>query len=249
MTEASALPRPGYEVAYHHLPGAAPGVLFCGGFKSDMTGTKALALEAWCAHQGHACTRFDYLGHGASGGRFEDGTISRWRDDALAVLDTVTQGPQVVVGSSMGGWIALLLARARATRVAGLVLLAPAPDFTQPLLASLDATQRAALARDGMLRRPSAYSEEPYVFTRALLEDGARMSVLDAPLKLGCPVRILHGMQDQDVPWPRSVTLAEHIHSPDLCLTLVRHGDHRLSTAPDLARLNAAVAELLATGP
>jgi pimeloyl-ACP methyl ester carboxylesterase len=238
------LDRPGYRLAYARRAGGAPGVMFCGGLRSDMTGSKALALEAWCTQAGRACVRFDYMGHGTSGGRFEDATLTTWYADALAVLDTLTDGAQVLVGSSMGGWIALLLARARPERIAGLVLIAPAPDFTRALVEALDPDARAALARTGRIERPSAYGPEPYVFTRALLEDGERYCLLDAPLRLRCPVHVVHGTADPDVPWERSLRLLERLEAPEVLITLVKDGDHRLSTPADLERLQRAVAAL-----
>jgi pimeloyl-ACP methyl ester carboxylesterase len=239
------LDRGPYRLAYRRLSGNTPGVMFCGGFMSDMTGSKATALAAHCATQGRAFLRFDYAGHGASGGRFEDGTISQWRDDALAALDGLTDGPQVVVGSSMGGWIALLLALARPRRVRGLVLLAPAPDFTQIIIdRELSPAERERLQRDGRIERPSEYSEQPYVITRRLIEDGHRHRLLDAPIALSCPVRIVHGMRDSDVAWQQSITLLERLQGEDSHLTLLKNGDHRLSGEADLARLTGLVEAL-----
>lgn len=250
MNEPSRfIERPRHRVAFHHRAGQTPGLLLCGGFRSDMSGTKALALDAHCAAAGRMYTRFDYLGHGESGGNFAEGTLGVWRDDALAVLDTVTSGPQVVVGSSMGGWIALLLARARPERVHGLVLIAPAPDFTRQLQAGLSDAERQALARTGQLERASVYSDEPYVFTRALLEDGERHCLLDAPVQLPCPVHILHGTADADVAWQRSLELLERLRAPEVLVTLVKDGDHRLSTPADLARLCSAAEELCLRPP
>jgi pimeloyl-ACP methyl ester carboxylesterase len=229
-------------IAYDRITGRQPGVMFCGGFMSDMTGSKASALAAHCAAHNRAFVRFDYSGHGASDGRFVDGSIGLWRDQALAVLDILTTGPQVIVGSSMGGWIALLLALARPERVRGLVLLAPAPDFTQAIWDDeLAATERERLQRDGFVERPSEYSTEPYVITRQLIEDGRRHLLLGQPIEVRCPVRILHGMRDSDVPWRRSVTLIEQLQGEDATLTLLKSGDHRLSTPEDLARLTATV--------
>lgn len=229
-------------IAYDRLPGREPGVMFCGGFMSDMSGSKASALAAHCADRGCAFVRFDYSGHGASGGRFVDGSIGLWRDQALAVLDALTTGPQVIVGSSMGGWIALLLALARPERVRGLVLLAPAPDFTQAIWdEELNAAERERLLADGYIERPSEYSAEPYVITRQLIEDGRRHLLLDQPIEISCLVRILHGMHDSDVPWQRSITLVERLSGADVTLTLLKNGDHRLSGAGDLKRLTAVV--------
>ncbi len=240
------LPRPdGNDIAYAKSAGRAPTVVFLGGFRSDMTGTKALALEAWARRRGQAFVRFDYLGHGQSSGRFEDGTIGRWLDDSLAVLDRLTEGPLVLVGSSMGGWLSLLAARARPERLAGLVLIAAAPDFTERLLlGGLSAEDRATLERDGRLERPSQYSPEPSVFTWKLIEEGRRHLLLDRPLALPCPVRLLHGQADPDVPWQYSLEIAQHLDAPDVVTTFIKGGDHRLSTPADIARLVATVEEL-----
>ena len=236
-------------IAYDCIAGREPGVVFCGGFMSDMTGSKASALAAHCAAHDRAFVRFDYSGHGASNGRFVDGTVGRWRDQALAVLDNVAAGPQVVVGSSMGGWIALLLALARPERVRTLVLLAPAPDFTQAIWdQELDPAERERLLADGRIERPSEYSAEPYVITRQLIEDGRRHLLLDKPIDIRCPVRILHGMRDSDVAWQRSITLVERLSGTDVTLTLLKTGDHRLSGAADLQRLTAVVDALCESG-
>lgn len=224
-----------------------PAVMFCGGFRSDMTGTKAQRLESFCRRTGQACIRFDYTGHGASGGDFAEGTIGRWRDDALTVLDRATEGPVILVGSSMGAWIAVLLALARPERVAGLVTVAAAPDFTEDLIwARLTEAERAALARDGALLVPSRYDENPYPYTRALIEDGRRHLVLRGTVPVAVPARLFHGMADQDVPWEQSRRLAEALASTDVRLTLVKDGDHRLSRERDLVLMEEAVAELTA---
>ncbi|MBM3585787.1 MAG: alpha/beta hydrolase [Alphaproteobacteria bacterium] len=244
MTLAPAfLDRPdGQRVAYHRLAGRGPGVVFLGGFMSDMTGTKALALEEHCRTAGRAFVRFDYLGHGASSGRFEDGTIGRWADDALAVLDALTEGPLVLVGSSMGGWIMLLAARARPDRVAGLAGIAAAPDFTEDLLwGAWDEPTRARLLRDGHIRVPSLYGAAPYTITRELVEEGRAHRLLGAPIPIRCPVRLLQGMVDLDVPWATALRLAERLESKDVTVTLIKDGDHRLSREQDLTRLMAMV--------
>jgi pimeloyl-ACP methyl ester carboxylesterase len=244
MTPAPAfLDRPdGQRVAYHRRAGRGPGVVFLGGFMSDMTGTKALALDDHCRATGRAFVRFDYLGHGASSGRFEDGTIGRWADDALAVIDALTEGPQVLVGSSMGGWIMLLAALARPDRVAGLVGIAAAPDFTEDLLwAAWDEPTRARLSRDGHIRVPSLYGEAPYTISRALIEEGRARCLLGAPIPIRCPVRLLQGMADPDVPWRTALRLAERLESTDVTVTLIKDSDHRLSRDQDLARLMAVV--------
>jgi pimeloyl-ACP methyl ester carboxylesterase len=240
------LQRPdGNVVAYARTAGRMPTVVFLGGFRSDMTGTKAMALEAWAHATGHAYLRFDYLGHGQSSGRFEDGTIGRWRDDSLEAIDRLTEGKLVLVGSSMGGWLSLLVAAARPERLAGLVLIAAAPDFTERMLfEKLSAGDRATLEREGRLERPSQYSSEPSVFTWKLIEEGRNHLVLDKPLVLPCPVRLLHGQSDPDVPWEHSLQIARHIEAPEVITTFVKGGDHRLSTPADIARLIATVEEL-----
>ncbi|MDP7547509.1 MAG: alpha/beta hydrolase [Alphaproteobacteria bacterium] len=227
----------GTRIAYHHTPGSAPGVLFCGGFMSDMTGTKALALEDACKKTGRSYTRFDYRGHGQSGAEFESGTIGLWAEDALAVLDQVAQGPQIIVGSSMGGWIMLLLARARPDRIAGLVGIAPAPDFVLAMWDDFPDQIKATLQRDGVYYAPSEYSEEPYAITLRLIEEGRQHLVLQDPLKVDYPVRILHGMADPDVPWRRSLEIVERLQGDDIVVTFSKSGDHRLSEPGDIARL------------
>ena len=238
--------RLGGRLAWARLPGAQPGVVFLPGFRSDMQGAKALALREHCAARGRALLRFDYSGHGDSAGRFEDGTIGQWAADAIAIFDALTEGPQFLVGSSMGGWIALLLARARPERIAGLVGIAPAPDFTETLMwPAFDEAQRATILRDGVLRLPSQYGE-PTPITRALIEDGKRQNVLDAPIPLACPVRILQGMQDPDVPWRHALRLVEALAGGDVRLHLIKDGDHRLSRPEDLRLLAETLDSLLA---
>jgi len=237
---------PGVSIAYHRFAGKSPGVVFLGGFMSDMTGTKALALEAFCRARGQAFLRFDYQGHGASSGRFEDGTIGSWADDALAAVGRLTDGPQILVGSSMGGWIALLTALKLAPRIAGLVGIAAAPDFTEDLMwAVFPAEKREALQRNGVVYEPSQYGEKPYGITYELIRDGRRHLLLRDPLRLRCPVRLLHGMLDPDVPWQRSLRLADKLESANVRVTLVKDGDHRLSRDQDLALLCRTVEELL----
>jgi pimeloyl-ACP methyl ester carboxylesterase len=245
-SRAERLARPdGNFVAYARTAGRAPTIVFLGGFRSDMTGTKAVALEDWARRGGRAFLRFDYLGHGQSSGRFEDGTIGRWLDDALAAIDALTTGKLVLVGSSMGGWLSLLVALRRRERLAGLVLIAAAPDFTERLLLEgLSPEDRATLERDGRLERPSQYSPEPSVFTWRLIEEGRDHLLLDKKLSLPCPVRLLHGQSDPDVPWEYSLRIARQLEAPDLVTTFVKGGDHRLSTPADIARLIATVKEL-----
>jgi pimeloyl-ACP methyl ester carboxylesterase len=235
----------GVGLAWARHEGTGPMVVFLPGFRSDMTGDKATALAAFCAERRHAMLRFDYSGHGISGGRFEDGTIGRWADDALAVIDRLTQGPLVLVGSSMGGWIALLAALARSDRVAALIGVAAAPDFTETLMwQAMSSEQRAVLMRDGVLQRPSEYGE-PYPITRALIEDGRTRLLLNAPIALDCPVRLLHGQDDPDVPWELALRIAEQLTGPDVQVILVKDGDHRLSRPRDLALLCGTLAALL----
>ena len=234
----------GTRIAYHHSAGKAPGVIFCGGFMSDMTGTKALALEAACQTSGRSYTRFDYRGHGQSDAEFEDGTIGLWAGDALAVLDQVTEGPQVIVGSSMGGWIMLLLARARPDRVAGLVGLAPAPDFVLRMWEDFSDEIKATLQRDGVYRAPSEYSEDPYAITMNLIDEGRNHLVLQETLAVDYPVRILHGMADPDVPWRQSLEIVERLQGDDIVVTFSKSGDHRLSEPGDIARLIDTVESL-----
>ncbi|MBY3753853.1 alpha/beta hydrolase [Azospirillum formosense] len=238
-------------IAYRHTPGRdpeglAPGVMFLGGFMSDMTGAKALALEAWAAGEGLSFTRFDYQGHGASSGRFDEGTIGLWADDALAVLDRVTVGPQILVGSSMGGWMMLLTALRRPERVAGLVGIAAAPDFTEDLMWDLfDESVRREIMEAGRWLRPSDYGPEPQPITRALIEDGRNHLLLRQPIALDKPVRLLHGMADPDVPWQVSLTLADRLSSADVRVTLVKDGDHRLSRDQDIDLLCRTVADMV----
>ena len=237
----------GVELAWRRRAGRGPGVVFLGGFNSDMTGTKAEELSAFCAAEGRAFLRFDYSGHGASGGRFVDGTIGRWAEDAACALDRLTEGPQVLVGSSMGGWIALLLALRRPGRVAALVGIAAAPDFTARIVETLPAEAREAIAREGVWRRPSGYGD-PYPITRALLEEGERHMLLSGgrPIPISAPVRLLHGQRDPDVPWGLSLRVAEAVASQDVQVALVKDGDHRLSRPQDLALLRRTLGALLA---
>ncbi len=237
----------GLRIAYARSAGRPPGIVFLGGFRSDMTGTKATALEAWARRRRRAYVRFDYRGHGLSEGVFEDGTIGSWRDDALAVLDQATEGPQVLVGSSMGAWIALLVACARPERVAGMLGVAAAPDFTRRLLQTeFGADRRAALERTGQVVVPSAYSETGYVITKNLLEEAEQHTLLDGPIPVRSPVRLLHGMRDEAVPHETSLQLAELLEADDVQITLVPDGDHRLSGPSDLDRLTRTLDELVA---
>ncbi|WP_323715802.1 alpha/beta fold hydrolase [Paracoccus aminovorans] len=246
MTEFLNGPQ-GRRIACNRLDGQGPCVVFLGGFRSDMQGTKAIWLEDWARARGRAFLRLDYSGHGESSGAFEDGCIGDWLADAQAVLDRV-EGPVVLVGSSMGGWISLLLARAMPERLAGLVTIAAAPDFTEAgFWAGMDAGQREALLREGRVLRPSDY-DEPYVITRRLIEDGRRHLVLDRPLALPFPVRFLQGTADADVPMSWALDLLEHAEGPDMRLALVKGADHRFSTPGCLEMIGAAVDEVLARG-
>jgi pimeloyl-ACP methyl ester carboxylesterase len=239
----------GSRLAYRRLPGAAPGVLFCGGYTSDMTGTKATALERFCRDHGRACTRFDYSGHGASSGEFADGTIGEWAEDALAILDRATAGPIVLVGSSMGGWIMLLVALARPERVRGLIGIAAAPDFTEDLLLpQATPAQRRALADQGYWMQASAYGQS-YPVTRRLIEEARAQLVLRGPIPIWCPVHLLHGQRDPDVPWQTALRLAERLESDDVTIELIKAGDHRLSSEHDLARLMGAVQRIAESTP
>lgn len=227
------------------MGGREPEVLFLGGFASDMTGTKALRLEAHCLGLGRAFTRFDYRGHGSSSGAFQDGTIGAWADDALAVLDRVVEGPAVLVGSSMGGWIMLLLALARPERVKGLIGIAAAPDFTERLMRdAMTPEEVAVLERDGVLFQPSAYGD-PLPITRRLIGEGCQHLVLGGPLPIGCPVHLLHGAADPDVPFELGLELMGRLASRAVTLELIKDGDHRLSREADLRRLTAALDRML----
>ena len=248
MTEVTGfLERPGgHRLAWRRVAGGGSTVVWLGGFRSEMNGTKAQAVADWAAAAGRAFLRFDYFGHGESSGAFADGTISRWRDDALAVLDELTAGDLVLVGSSMGGWMACLAAIARPERVRALVLIAPAADFTERLMSrDIPADGRAALDADGVWMRPSQYGD-PYPISRALLEDGARWSILGgAPVPISVPVRILQGSLDPDVPWRHALELAESLAGSDVVFSLIRDGDHRLSRPQDIERLLTTLEECL----
>jgi pimeloyl-ACP methyl ester carboxylesterase len=238
-------------IAVRQQNGTGPGLFFLSGYKSDMKGTKAEALANWAASRGRACVRFDYSGHGESGGQFTEGTIGRWLADSLAVFDACCRGPQILVGSSMGGWLALLMTRALrgrtgigATSIAGLVLIAPAVDFTEELMwKRFTPAIKSELAEKGVWARPSAYSLEPYPVTRQLIEEGRQHLLLGGMIETGCPVRILQGVEDPDVPWGHAVELTSRLACDDVVLTLVKDGDHRLSRPEDIERLIRAVEE------
>jgi pimeloyl-ACP methyl ester carboxylesterase len=230
--------------------GKGPPVIWLGGFKSDMRATKATALDEWAEQDGRAFVRFDYSGHGESGGAFEEGTISRWLEDALAVIERYVRERPIFVGSSMGGWISLLAARHLMEKrsdlaPAGLVLIAPAVDMTERLMWSrFPEDLRRSVQETGVYHRPSAYSDEPYPITWKLIEDGRRHLLLDGPIQTGCPVHILQGMEDPDVPWSHALELVEHLPGDSVSLTLIKDGDHRLSRPEDIERLIAAVAAI-----
>tara|TARA_R110002124_G_scaffold182267_1_gene349710 strand:+ start:275 stop:1024 length:750 start_codon:yes stop_codon:yes gene_type:complete len=239
----------GRRIAWHRTPGQGPGVVFLGGFKSDMAGTKALYLQEWAQAQGRAFLRFDYSGHGQSSGDFLDGAIGDWFEDALAAITALTKGPQILVGSSMGGWIALLLARAIPDRIAGLVGIAAAPDFTEDSMwQGFDAAQRAELAQQGQVALPSDYADEPYIITRRLIEEGRTRLVLRSPLTLPFPVRLLQGTADSDVPPEVALRLLDHANAEDIRLTLVKGADHRFSSAACLAMITTAINEITPGG-
>ena len=227
--------RDGGRIAFQRYRGGGPGIVWLGGFKSDMTGTKAQALGAWAQGQGRAFVAFDYFGHGASEGDFRDGTVTRWLDDSLEVLDRLTEGPQLLVGTSMGGWLALLSTLARPDRVAGLLLIAPAADFTEALLwKSFPDDVRRQILEQGEYLWPSLYDAEPYSITRTLIEDGRKHLLLGGPVPIACPVRIVQGMADPDVPWEHAMRLLNAL-GPDVEITLVKCGDHRLCKPHEIA--------------
>ncbi|MEN0116144.1 MAG: alpha/beta hydrolase [Agrobacterium cavarae] len=231
-----------------------PALVWLGGYRSDMTGTKAVELDRFAQQEGLACIRFDYSGHGASKGEFRDGTISRWLEESLAVLDDKAPESVILIGSSMGGWIALRLIeelrkRGKGPNVSGLVLIAPAPDFTAELIEpNLTEAEKASLTERGYFEEPSEYSPEPNIFTRDLMEDGRNNLVLTGVIDTGCPVHILQGMRDEDVPYQHALRLMEHLPADDVVLSLIRDGDHRLSRPQDIERMLSAVKSLVASG-
>ncbi|MFM7027651.1 MAG: alpha/beta hydrolase [Chakrabartia sp.] len=248
MAEAEApqwIARPdGVRLAFRHRLGTKPGptIVFLPGYASDMQGSKALALDAWAARTGHALLRFDYSGCGESDGRFEDGTLAVWRDDARRVINHAAPGPVLLIGSSMGGWLALLLARDLGPRVAALIGIAAAPDFTDW---GFSAAEKAVLEKEGRLLRPSDYGPEPMLTTRAFWGSGQALRLLDGPIDIDCPVRLLQGQADPDVPWQTALKIAACVRSADVQLHLVKQGDHRLSRPADLALLEAALNPLM----
>ena len=228
----------GAALAFHRHDGEGPGVVFLGGFMSDMTGTKAVVLEEHCRKTGQAFLRLDYRGHGASSDDFVNGCIGDWKDDAIVALDALTDGPQVVVGSSMGGWIMLLAALARPDRIAGLVGIAAAPDFTERLMwPKFSDDIRQTIEREGVYYAPTEYGDTPYPITKRLIEDGRNHLLLDAEIDIDCPVHLLHGQRDPDVPWEHSLAIAQRLRHEAVSVTLIKDGDHRLSRDEDLALL------------
>lgn len=234
----------GLRLAYRHRTGRGPTIIFLPGYMSDMDGGKAIALDDWAAKAGQAMLRLDYAGCGASEGRFDQGTLESWRDDALLLIDALTQGPVLLVGSSMGGWLALLIALARPERVVGLVGIAAAPDFTQWGFTDAD---KALLATEGRIVEPTPYGDDPYVTTLAFWESGQAHRLLESEIAIDCPVRLLQGQADADVPWQTAPRTAERLRSSDVQTLLIKDGDHRLSRDPDIALLIRTVASLLDT--
>lgn len=246
MTDYLDTPQ-GRKIAYNRTGGAGPGVVFLGGFRSDMAGTKAMHLEDWARASGRAFLRFDYSGHGESSDAFTDGCIGDWARDATAAITALTEGPQILVGSSMGGWIALLVARALPQRVAGLVGIAAAPDFTEDAMwANFGPAERERLAREGQLAQPSEYDDAPYVITRKLIEDGRKHLVLRDPLALPFPTLFLQGTNDADVDRSVALRLLDHAEGEDIRLTLVKGADHRFSTPDCLALIVRSIEDVLA---
>ena len=236
----------GHYLAYRHFPGDSPGILFCPGFRSDMEGNKATALEAYCRANGRQFTCFDYFGHGRSSGAFEAGTVGQWRDDTIAILDGVTTGPQLILGSSMGGWMMLLAALERPERVTALVGVASAPDMTEHQRQRLSPEQLRSLAEHGWYDLPNAYDDcQPHRIRQTFLDEAERHFLLGKAIPITVPVRLLHGLGDMDVPWERSMILARRLESADVVLHLVKSGDHRLSTPADLALLTNTLDQLL----
>ncbi len=232
-------------IGYKQSKGKTPGLIWCGGLKSDMDGSKATALHQWADEQGRAFVRFDYFGHGVSSGKFRNGTVSRWAADTVHVIDELTKGPQIIIGSSMGGWTALLAALARPKRIKALVVLAPAPDFTEKLMwAGFDDKIRKTIMEDGIYYEPSDY-DEPYEISRELILDGRDNQILDAPINIKIPVRIIHGMKDSSVPWQHAVKLVEALTSPDVELNLVKNADHSLSDPADIARMLDVIGKVI----
>lgn len=235
----------GRKLAYYLTPGATPGVVFLGGFKSDMTGSKATALEAFCKQRGQRFLRFDYTGHGQSSGTFEEGTIGAWKQDALDILSLVP-GKNILVGSSMGAWIALLVARANPQLAAAMVGIASAPDFTEKLVwQAFTSEQKQQMQKDGRVIIPDCYGAEPYSITKQLVEEGRNHLLLEREIPIDVPVRLIHGTKDADVPWQMAVTLMEKLRTKDVSLKLIKDGNHRLSEPAQLEAICRLAAGLL----
>jgi pimeloyl-ACP methyl ester carboxylesterase len=245
ISKPDYLKRPdGQSIAYHHSAGKSPGVIFCPGFMSDMDGTKATALESAMQAVGRSYTRFDYFGHGQSTGIFADGCLSHWIDDALAILDECTAGPQVVVGSSMGGWVGLRMAQLKPERIHGFVGIAAAPDFTKRMAVAFTEAQKAELEDRGYFEEETEYGDDPYIITKKLIDDGNRNFVLERQLDINCPVHLLHGMKDASVPWQTPLDIQEALTTEEVIVTLTKNGDHRLSEPEDIDRLVKAVCDM-----
>jgi len=236
----------GHRIAYHKREGAQPGIVFLGGFRSDMQGSKAMALEKWCKEQRRQFIRFDYFGHGQSSGEFVEGTIGRWAEDAVAVLDELAgPQPQLIVGSSMGGWLMLLLALKRPQKVAGLLGIAAAPDFTELLIwDKLSPEDQTQLRETGKVEMPNCYDDAPYTITMQLIAESANHLLMDGPIAIHCPVRLVHGMQDADVPWETAMALNEKLQSQHVKALLVEDGDHRLSSEKHLKIITKQLVKL-----
>lgn len=240
----------GSHLAYHQLSAqeGRPCVVFLGGFMSDMTGTKATALEQFCKAKGYGFIRFDYFGHGQSSGKFTDGTITRWKNDVLTILDTLTNGPQIIIGSSMGGWLMLLAALARPEKVKALIGVASAPDFTEGLIWNvMTPGEQTQLMENGLFHQPSDYSDDPYPISRELVLDGRNHLLLDRQIPINGPVRLLHGMKDDDVPYGLSITLIQRLESNDVQLQLIKASDHRMSSETDITLLTDTLESLIAS--
>lgn len=236
----------GTTIAYQKIPGQLPGIVFLGGLMSDLTGTKASFLADYCKQSGRAYLRFDYFGHGNSSGQFQHGTIGRWKQNALTVVDELTEGPQILVGSSMGGWLMILVAKERTERIAGLIGIASAPDFTQSIIESLDLDQKKALEVQGFYYLSMAGGERSvYPIIKTTIDEGFNHHILGGPIAIHCPVRLMHGLQDEYVPWQQSLRLMERLESKNIELTLIKEGDHRLTREEDLKLLARTIEEMI----
>ena len=236
----------GERIAYHYTPGRSPGVIFLHGLMSDMDGGKALAVEEFCKKRGNAFLRFDCQGHGQSDGLFKDGTIERWSNDTVDMLENIVEGPQILIGSSMGGWNMLLSAMKHPDQIAGLIGIAAAPDFTEDLMMEdLTHEQHHTIQQQGYVELPSDYGDDPYVISKALLDNGRENLVLRRRIPLEIPVRLIHGMEDPDVPWQTALRISQMMESKDVEIQFVKNGDHRLSEDHDLARLTRTLEALL----